>query len=81
MTGVNFQPVIYEYLSNLTAISQPFLFLPGLPSNGHDRLRKTTPKEVWTLFGVARERDLVFIAIGKLHVGLACDIRVITSSK
>jgi hypothetical protein len=29
------------------------------------------------LFGVARKRDLVFIAIGELHVGLAWDIRVI----
>jgi hypothetical protein len=28
-------------------------------------------------FGVARKRDLVFIAIGELHVGLAWDIRVI----
>jgi hypothetical protein len=32
-------------------------------------------------FVVARKRDLVFIAIGELHVGLAWDIRVILFSK
>jgi hypothetical protein len=32
-------------------------------------------------FGVARNRDLVFIAIGELHVGLAWDIRVIPFCK
>jgi hypothetical protein len=30
-----------------------------------------------SFFGVARKRDLVFIPIGELHVGLAWDIRVI----
>jgi hypothetical protein len=34
-----------------------------------------------SFFGVAREQDLVFIAIGKLHTGLAWDIRVIPSWK
>jgi hypothetical protein len=33
------------------------------------------------LFGVARKRELVLIAIGELHVGLAWDIRVIHFSK
>jgi hypothetical protein len=37
-------------------------------------------KEIWSFFsffGVAKKRDLLFIAIGELHVGLAWDIRVI----
>jgi hypothetical protein len=44
----------------------------------------TTVYEKWNpkksgvyFFGVARKRDLVFIAIGELHVGLAWDSRAI----
>jgi hypothetical protein len=39
-----------------------------------------SPKEISTVF-LARKRDLVFIAIGELHVGLAWEIRVILFSK
>jgi hypothetical protein len=34
-----------------------------------------------SFFGVASKRDLVFIAIGELHVGRAWDIRVILFCK
>jgi hypothetical protein len=42
------------------------------------------PKEIWafsSFFGVAKKWDLLFIAIGELHVGLAWDIRFIFFSK
>jgi hypothetical protein len=65
---------------------------PWPPSKSDDRssIQKvpTTVYEKWNpkksglyFFGVARKRDLVFIAIGELHVGLAWDIRVILFSK
>jgi hypothetical protein len=34
-----------------------------------------------SFFGVARKRELMLIAIGELHVGVAWDIRVILFSK
>jgi hypothetical protein len=39
-------------------------------------------KEIWPVFlWSCKETDLVFIAIGELHMGLAWDIRVIHFSK
>jgi hypothetical protein len=34
-----------------------------------------------SFFDVTRKRNLLFITVGELHIGLACDIRLITSWK
>jgi hypothetical protein len=77
-------------LFHLAKIYRPFPCLLGIHekwpsvnrSKSHDRLQNLTLKEVSNFLcsGLqGRKRDFVFI--GELHVGLACDIRVIPSLK
>jgi hypothetical protein len=65
--------IFFQSRHNFSAIP----VFPSAPSKSCHAQWHSTKFELF-FFGVARKRDLVFIAIGKLHMGLAWDIRVIS---